>query len=106
MVAGGTRVSARRRLFATLSMIAVLTAVGFIEAWRTEAVGLLVLLAVIEVLTVGIIVTLHSSGPIMVRADLAAWLDATSAVTGESASVLADRALSAYRATLSDVQRD
>lgn len=96
--------SARTRLFIPLLAIIVLAAVGIVEAWRVEAAGLLGLAIVIELLAVGTVVSLRSTAPVVVRGDLAAWLDTTSALTGETASALADRALSSYRAAMADEQ--
>lgn len=94
--------SARTRLLGALLTIAAIAAVGIVEAARSDHVGLLGVLVIIEVLTVAIVGSLRSISPVMVRTDLITWLDDASAVTGESPSALADRALSAYRAALSD----
>jgi hypothetical protein len=77
-----------------------------VEAWRIGAAGLFGLVAVIELLAIGALVSLRSRAPVVVRGDLAAWLDTMSAITGETASALANRALSSYRAALSDDRRD
>lgn len=94
--------SARTRLFLPLLTIAIVAGVGAVEASRIGEVVLLGLLVVIGVLAVGIAVSLRFSAPVMVRGDLAAWLDTTSALTGETASNLANRAVSNYRAAMSD----
>lgn len=102
---GCAAMSGRVRLLIPLLMILVVAAVGIVEAWRTGEVGLLGLLIAVEVLASSIVVTLRVSSPVMVRGDLAAWLETTSAITGETTSALANRALSAYRANLSDDER-
>lgn len=99
-------VSARARFSILLWAIGVVAAVGMLEAWRIGAAGLFGLVAVIELLAIGTLVSLRSRAPVVVRGDLAAWLDTTSAITGETASALANRALSSYRAALSDDRRD
>jgi hypothetical protein len=92
-------------LFLPLLAIAVIAPVGIVEAWRIGSAGLVGLFAAIELLVVGVVVSLRSRAPIVVRGDLAAWLDTTSAITGETASVLANRALSSYRAAMTDDER-
>ena len=92
--------SARNRWLWSLSMIAVVAALGVVEALRNDQVGLVGLLCFIELLTVGLAWSLRRQAPVAVRADLAAWLETTSAITGESAGAVADRAVSSYRAAM------
>ena len=94
--------SARSRLFVALLTVALIAAVGAVEAARIGEGGLLGLLIVIDVVVIGVLLSLRVSGPVMVRSDLATWLESTSSVTGETTSALANRALSAYRASMSD----
>ena len=99
--------SERMRLLLPLVLIAAIAAVGIVETARSGEIGVLGLLCAIELVTGGIAAALwRSRVPVAVRADLASWLDATSAVTGETPSELANRALSAYRVQLSRDQRD
>ena len=74
-----------------------LAAIGTVAAARTGSVALSILFAAVGCLA------LARSRPtrrrsVALRADLAGWIDEVSAVTGESAEDVADRALSAYRA--------
>lgn len=70
-------VSTRARLFLPLLAIAVVAVVGMVEAWRVGAAGLFGLVAVVELLAIGILVSLRFQAPVVVRGDLAAWLDST-----------------------------
>lgn len=91
------------RLFLPIWMIAAVAAAGIIETTRTGQIGVLGILCAIELLTLGIALSLwRSQVPVMLRADLANWLDATAALTGETVPQIVDRAVSSYRAGLSD----
>ena len=94
--------SGRTRMFAALLAVVLMVGVAIVEAVRTGEAGILGLLIVIQVLVVGVLVTLRFTGPVTVRGDLMRWLESTSAITGETTSALADRALSAYRASMND----
>jgi hypothetical protein len=93
-------VSARNRWLWSLSTIAVVAALGMFESLRSDQIGLFGLMCFIEVMTVGLAWSLRRQAPVAVRSDLVAWLETTSAITGESAGAVADRALSAYRAAM------
>lgn len=94
--------SARNRWLWSLSTIAVVAVLGVFEALRSDHIGLLGLLCLIALMTIGLGWSLRRRSPVAVRSDLAAWLETTSATTGESASAVADRALSSYRAAMHD----
>lgn len=94
--------SARNRWVWSLSTIAVLAVLGAIESLRSGHVGLFGLSCSIVLVLVGLASSLRRRAPVAVRSDLAVWLETTSAITGESASAVADRALSSYRAAMQD----
>lgn len=79
----------------TLAAVAV---VGFVDALRDDRVDSAVLFAALLVgvlLLAGLRIATH---PVVLRRDLAAWIDRTSAVTGESPETLTNRAVSRLRA--------
>ena len=99
--------SDRVRLVVPLLLIAAVAGAGIFETARTEQFGVLGLLCAIELLTVAVAFSLLAwRRPLMVRADLASWLDSAAALTGESTSDIVNRAVSSYRAGLSDDRRD
>ncbi|MDH4146807.1 MAG: hypothetical protein OEY23_16735 [Acidimicrobiia bacterium] len=97
--------SDRTRLWIALVTVAAITAVALAEAARTGRAGLAVLLAVSEAVLVGTAASLRSRAPVSLRGDLVSWLEEVSAIGGESASTVADRAVSAYRRRLEDAAR-
>lgn len=102
---GRCDVSSLTRLAMALLIIAAVAAAGIIETSRTGQVGLLALFCAIALLIGALVVSLRLSSPVMVRSDLAQWLDATAALTAESTGDLVNRAISAYRASLGDDDR-
>lgn len=94
--------SERSRWWWSLMTIGVLAAAGIVESARSGNVGLVGLMIGVELVTIGLAVSLRRRPPVALRADLASWLESTSAITGEATSRLADRAVSAYRAGLTD----
>ena len=98
--------SERNRWWWSLLTIGVLVAIGVVDTARTGRYGLLGLLCVVELVTIGLALSLRVRAPVPLRADLATWLETTAAITGESAGELADRAVSSYRAAVHDDRRD
>lgn len=92
----------RWRWYTALTTILAFAAVGIVEAARQAAVGLAVMFAVVALVAVGLLASVRRRTPVALRSDLATWIEATSSITGESTSQLADRAVSAYRAALDD----
>jgi len=95
-------VSERARWLISLMTVIVFTAVGIAESARLGEIGLVALLGVVGLVTLSLVVSLRRRAPIVLRSDLATWVETTSAITGESATQLADRAVSAYRERLGD----
>lgn len=89
-----------RRLLASLSLLAALTAAGFVEAIRLRHAGLTLLLGLAVAVTIGAAVALLGRTVVSLRADLATWVTRTTAATGEPPERLVDRAVSAYRSEL------
>lgn len=74
----------------------VIAIAGLVDAVRQSEAALAVLFAMIIVLN-GAQIFRRSVRVVRIRADHDAWLRRTSAVTGEPADVIADRAIGAYR---------
>lgn len=98
--------SERQRWWWSLATIGVVAGVGIVDAIRIEHWGVLGLLVVIELVTVGLMLSLRSRAPVVLRDDLATWLESTAAITGETPDGIADRAVSSYRAAMHDEHRD
>ena len=92
----------RKRWLLSLVSITALAGLGIVEAARVDHTGLAGLLCVIALVAVGLAWVLRRRAPVPVRTDLAKWLEDTSAITGESSTELADRAVSSYRAAMHD----
>ena len=92
----------RTRWSVSLLAIGALAGLGVVESARTDHLGLVGLFALIGLVTIGLGWSLRSRAPVPLRADLATWLETAAAITGESATALADRAVSSYRAAVRD----
>lgn len=88
-----------------LVTIGALVVAGIVEAVRSDARGLLAVFVLIGLVTAMNAWSFRLRSPVTVRADLARWLEQTAAVSGESTVEVANRALSAYRATVGDVDQ-
>jgi hypothetical protein len=76
---------------------------GAVEAARSEHIGLFGLFAGLLVIGIALAFQLaRMQRAFVLRSDISHWVDEASAVTGESPEVLVNRALSAYRAGLSN----
>ena len=85
----------------------MLTAVGVVDAVRTDEGDLVLVLSVLLVLLVAALAsTLRLRRAVELRPDLAGWLREQSAATGEPVERLADRCVAAYRAGLTGVRED
>ena len=95
---------ATSRIDRVLILAIVLVALaGFFDAWVIEEPDLVVLF--VTILVIGLVLlarTLSKRRSLRVRADLAAWLQQRSDLTGESPEQLADRALATYRLQLGE----
>lgn len=87
----------------TLAGIAV---VGCIDAARDDNTGLAVLFGILAVGIVGLVLGEARRGGIVLRPDLATWVERTSAVTGETPDELTSRAVSRLRAGFTDTPDD
>jgi hypothetical protein len=87
----------------TLVVIAV---VGCIDAARGDDDGLAVLFGVLAVGIAVLTLGADRRGGVLLRRDLATWVDRTSAVTGETPDELASRAVSRLRAGFTPSPRD
>jgi hypothetical protein len=88
------------RLFILASglSLAVLAIVGLVDAARDDHTGLAVLFAVLAVGVAGLTLGEARRGGVVLRPDLATWVERTSAVTGETPDELTSRAVSRLRA--------
>jgi hypothetical protein len=82
----------------TLVVIAV---VGCIDAARHDHGGLAVIFGILAVGLAGIAIVDSRNRGVVLRRDLASWVERTSAVTGETSDELASRAVSRLRAGFS-----
>jgi hypothetical protein len=78
--------------------LAALAVVGFVDALRDDNGSLATLFAVIGAGIVGFVVAAARRDGIVLRRDLATWVERTSAVTGETPQDLTNRAVSRLRA--------
>jgi hypothetical protein len=88
------------RLFAHVSglTLLVIAVVGCVDAARGDDGGLAVLFGVLAVGIAALVLGADRRGAILLRRDLATWVDRTSAVTGETPDELTSRAVSRLRA--------
>jgi hypothetical protein len=85
--------------------IAALLLVALLEAARIGAGGLAVVIGIALAGVVARGILGWRKPRIVLRSDIANWLERSSAVTGEDPTQLAHRAISAYRADLGDGPR-
>ena len=78
--------------------LTVIAVVGCIDAAREDHAGLAVLFGILAVGLATLTLGQARRGAIVLRRDLATWVDRTSAVTGETPDELASRAVSRLRA--------
>ena len=95
-----------RRLLLGLSTLGVLVAVVLVEALRTASDAIAVLAAVALALIAGLAVVVVRRPAVVLRADLARWIVAFAATTGDSPERIVDRSVSSYRAGLEDTGDD
>ena len=86
--------------------LAVIAVVGCIDAARDDNTGLAVLFGILAVGIVGLVIGEARRGGIVLRPDLATWVERTSAVTGETPDELTSRAVSRLRAGFTDAPDD
>lgn len=87
----------------SLASIAVCGGVGALQAVSDDETAFALLFCLITIIALaGFAAAWRSPAAPRLRDDVASWLEATSAITGESSEALANRAVSAYRASLSD----
>jgi hypothetical protein len=86
--------------------LAVIAVVGCIDAARDDNTGLAVLFGILAVGIVGLVLGEARRGGIVLRPDLATWVERTSAVTGETPDELTSRAVSRLRAGFTDTSDD
>lgn len=86
---------------AVLVLTTAVAAVGVVDASVGRNWDLVAVFVLVGVLQLVLLVRLVGRRPsVPIRADLVRWLRDRSAVEGESAELIADRAVSAYRADL------
>ncbi|MEW6153495.1 MAG: hypothetical protein AB1673_05830 [Actinomycetota bacterium] len=74
---------------------------GGVDAVRGDNADLLVVFLLVAALQLALLVRLQfGRRPVPVRPDLAAWLEARSALTGEPPAAIAERSIAEYRASL------
>ena len=81
--------------------LAVFAVAGCVEAARNDHTQLAVLFGILAVGVVALAVAQGRITGVVLRRDLATWVDRTSAVTGETADQLTSRAVSRLRAGFS-----
>lgn len=96
----------RLRIMATASTLAVIAAVGMIDAIIDDRAGSAVLFGVLTAGIAGLGRLRSGETTVAVRRDLASWLERVSPVTGESPDQLSDRAVSRLRAGFVDLVED
>ena len=96
----------RTRWRVALVAVAVILAIGIVETARSGDIGLLGLLVVAELIVIGLASSIRRRPPVVLRPDLAAWLETTASIGGEPTADLADRAVSAYRTESTGVRDD
>ena len=78
--------------------LAIIAVVGCVDAARDDHAGLAVLFGILAVGVAMLMLGQARRGAIILRRDLATWVDRTSAVTGETPDELTSRAVSRLRA--------
>ncbi|SOC49585.1 hypothetical protein SAMN05660748_2313 [Blastococcus aggregatus] len=93
---------------AVLLAVALLpAAVGLVDVLRDGTSDLVVVLAAtLLLLAAALASAVRDRHVVQLRPDLAAWLSARSAATGEPVERLADRCVAAYRSALTGVPED
>jgi hypothetical protein len=86
--------------------LAVIAVVGCIDAARDDNTGLAVLFGILALGVVGLVLGEARRDGIVLRPDLATWVERTSAVTGETPDELTSRAVSRLRAGFTDTSDD
>jgi hypothetical protein len=91
------------RLIALVSGLTlfVIAGVGCVDAARGDDDGLAILFGVLAVGVATLTLAASRRGGVVLRRDLATWVERTSAVTGESPDELTSRAVSRLRAGFS-----
>jgi hypothetical protein len=91
------------RLIAPLSgsTLMVLAIAGIVDSARNDHSGLAILFGLLGVGVAGLAFSRSRSRAIVLRRDLARWVDQTSAVTGETADELTNRAVARLWASFS-----
>jgi hypothetical protein len=88
----------RLAMLASGLSLAVIAVVGCIDAARDDHTGLAVLFGILAVGLATLTLGQARRGAIVLRPDLARWVERTSAVTGETPDELTSRAVSRLRA--------
>lgn len=92
--------------YLALTAIVVAAGVGVAEGIRTGQPGIIGLFGLVFVAALGLLPALRRARrSMLIRRDLVDWVAATSALTSESEADLVNRALSAFRAGVSDDRR-
>ena len=86
--------------------LAVIAVVGCIDAARDDNTALAILFGILAVGIVGLVLGEARRGSIVLRPDLATWVERTSAVTGETPDELTSRAVSRLRAGFAEAADD
>lgn len=86
--------------------LAVIAVVGCIDAAGDDHTGLAVLFGILAVGVIGLVLGEVRRGAIVLRPDLATWVERTSAVTGETPDELTSRAVSRLRAGFTGTSDD
>jgi hypothetical protein len=88
----------RLTMLASGLSLAVIAVIGCIDAARDDHTGLAVLFGILAVGLATLTLGQARHGAIVLRPDLATWVERTSAVTGETPDELTSRAVSRLRA--------
>jgi hypothetical protein len=94
-----------RLRFETLALLAISVA-GTVAAIRAGDTGFTVLFVVTGLLAALPLLARRRRRSVELRADLGAWLDLVAASTGETATDILDRSVSAYRAAMQQPVND
>jgi hypothetical protein len=86
--------------------LAVIAIIGCVDAARDDHTGLAVLFGILAVGVVALTLGEMRRGSIVLRPDLATWVERTSAVTGETPDELTSRAVSRLRAGFTGTSDD
>jgi ABC-type uncharacterized transport system permease subunit len=88
----------RLTMLASGLSLAVIAVIGCVDAARQDHTGLAVLFGILAVGLAALTLGQARRGAIVLRPDLATWVERTSAVTGETPDELTSRAVSRLRA--------